>query len=108
VAYVMTHARRVAMIQRPTRGLLGGMLGLPTSEWREGSWNMNEAVAAAPMALNWCVAGTVHHMFTHFSLTLDVLSGGATTADPSFLWMLQGEARSAAPTVFRKAIALGL
>ncbi len=34
VAYVLTRGDAVALVRRPPKGLLGGMLGLPTSDWR--------------------------------------------------------------------------
>ncbi len=33
-AYLLTRGDRVALVRRPARGLLGGMLALPTSDWR--------------------------------------------------------------------------
>ena len=34
VAYVLTRGDQVALVRRPPKGLLGGMLALPTSDWR--------------------------------------------------------------------------
>ena len=36
VAYVLTRGDEVALVRRPPKGLLGGMLALPTSDWRPG------------------------------------------------------------------------
>src|SRR5262249_38076976 len=38
VAYVLTHGDQVALVRRPPKGLLGGMLALPTSDWRAARW----------------------------------------------------------------------
>jgi adenine-specific DNA glycosylase len=73
VAYVLTRGDAVALVRRPPKGLLGGMLGLPTSDWRATPWTDAEAAVAAPAAGAWRDFGTVEHVFTHFALTLRVL-----------------------------------
>ncbi len=50
---------------RPARGLLGGMLGWPGSDW-------DGAGGPAPFAADWRDAGEVRHTFTHFHLRLSV------------------------------------
>jgi A/G-specific adenine glycosylase len=90
---------RVALVRRPEKGLLGGMLGLPTSDWGP------PADPAPPVAADWRDAGAVEHVFTHFSLTLQVRAGQGTG---DFLWTPADEARAALPTVFRKALERGL
>jgi A/G-specific adenine glycosylase len=107
VAYVVKHGGNVAMVVRPAEGLLGGMLGLPTSEWRAEPWSEKQAAAAAPMPLAWFTAGSVGHVFTHFSLTLKVMAAEAPRADPSLVWMPTAKAQAAAPTLFRKALRIG-
>jgi len=44
VAYLLTRDGEVALVRRPPKGLLGGMLGLPTSDWRDAPWTDEEAV----------------------------------------------------------------
>ena len=101
VVWVLRDARgRVALVRRPDRGLLGGMLGLPTSGWR-----VEAADAAPPVAADWREAGAIEHVFTHFSLTLTVrvAEGGG-----DFLWTDPQDALASLPTVFRKALERGL
>ncbi|MDY6925020.1 MAG: A/G-specific adenine glycosylase [Pseudomonadota bacterium] len=101
VAWVLRDdAGRVALVQRPQKGLLGGMLGLPTSDW---SVDPVEAPPPAPAA--WREAGAVEHVFTHFALTLEVRAGEG--AGP-FVWTPVEEAMASLPTVFRKALERGL
>ena len=78
-------------MRRPAKGLLGGMLGLPTSEWRSAPLSWPEAVAAAPARADWREAARVEHVFTHFALSLTVLRAEADVAHEA-LWMrdLQG------------------
>lgn len=92
-------AGRVALVRRPDKSLLGGMLGLPTSDWGE------TPEAAPPVSAEWRDAGVVEHVFTHFALTLDVKAG---QGGGDFVWTPPEEALKALPTVFRKALERGL
>ncbi len=91
---------RVALVQRPARGLLGGMTGLPTSDW-----SVSAVEATPPIAADWREAGAIDHVFTHFSLTLTVrvAEGGG-----DYLWADPEAALASLPTVFRKALERGL
>ena len=90
---------RVALVRRPDKGLLGGMLGLPTGEWGAVPSGM------PPVEADWRDAGAIEHVFTHFSLTLTVkvAEGGG-----DFIWTPEDEALKALPTVFAKALTRGL
>ncbi|WP_426040360.1 A/G-specific adenine glycosylase [Brevundimonas sp. TWP2-3-4b1] len=92
---------RIALVRRPDKGLLGGMVGLPTSDWTGGTPDAFPPVAADWPALIWKDAGAVEHVFTHFSLTLAVR---VATGQGDFLWTPEAEALAALPTVFRKAL----
>ncbi len=107
-AFVLTHGDRVALVRRPPRGLLGGMLALPTTEWRSTPIDGSAALQAAPPASDWRNLGTVEHVFTHFSLTLEVWKATAVSADPEWLWLPQDEAARSLPSVFLKALRAGL
>ena len=97
VAWVLRDGRgRVALVRRPTKGLLGGMMGLPTSDWSVGA-----AEASPPVVAHWREAGAIEHVFTHFSLTLTVR---AAEGGGAFLWTDPDEALRSLPTVFRKEI----
>jgi len=99
-AYVLTSGDRVALVRRPVKGLLGGMLGLPTSDWRAAPWLDAEAIAAAPIAAAWKPAGGIRHVFTHFALDLRVFR---TEGDwPHAIWTPRAEL-GAMPSVFLKA-----
>ncbi len=90
--------------RRPEKGLLGGMLGLPGSEWSTGTTTTN---AAAPAIANWRKAGVVAHTFTHFHLDLDVMTAPAPKAfraGPEQQWIAPERARL--PTVMKKAALL--
>lgn len=97
VAWVLRDGQgRVALVRRPDKGLLGGMLGLPTGDWSEGALDDRPPVPAA-----WTDAGAIEHVFTHFSLTLYVQ---IAQDSGDFVWTPEAEALAALPTVFRKAL----
>jgi A/G-specific adenine glycosylase len=104
--FVVTHGDTVGLERRPAKGLLGGMLGLPTTPWRAAPWSTAEAKAASPLPLGWRDVGAVEHVFTHFSLRLLVLSASARRAGGELVWTSLDAARRATPSVFRKALDL--
>ncbi|GAB4530143.1 MAG: A/G-specific adenine glycosylase [Amphiplicatus sp.] len=92
----------VLLERRPASGLLGGMLGLPTSPWTEDG---AADARGAPARARWRHAGAVRHAFTHFHLDLDVYAAaGARRKKPAAnqLWADPETARL--PTVMRKAL----
>ncbi|MBK8199805.1 MAG: A/G-specific adenine glycosylase [Acidobacteria bacterium] len=100
-AYVLRRKRKVWLVRRPPEGLLGGMLALPSSDWRETA-----APAEAPVVASWTRIGEVRHVFTHFSLTLEVMAADAHSEDlPEGFWALEGDL-AGLPSVFSKAAAL--
>ena len=104
-AYLLTRGGDLALVQRPPRGLLGGMLGLPTSDWRAEPFTEAEAIAAAPVAADWRPAGEIRHVFTHFALTLAVYRAEADW--PDAIWTPRADLE-AMPSVFLKAARKGL
>jgi A/G-specific adenine glycosylase len=105
VAYVLTRGDEVALVRRPPTGLLGGMLALPTSEWRSDRWTDAEAVAAAPVDAGWRGVGEVEHGFTHFTLTLQLLRAEGEARE--VIWTPRS-GLDALPSVFLKAARAGL
>jgi A/G-specific adenine glycosylase len=82
---------------RPEKGLLGGMLGWPGSDW-------DGAGGKAPLTAEWQRLGEVRHTFTHFHLYLDVMLALAPqNATPSRGTFHAGLRPSDLPTVMRKA-----
>ena len=66
-AYVARRADGAWLLEtRPPKGLLGGMLGWPGSEWAEAA-----SPSAPPVAADWqALDEEVRHTFTHFHLIL--------------------------------------
>jgi A/G-specific adenine glycosylase len=105
VAYVLTRGDEIALVLRPPKGLLGGMLALPTSEWRAAPFSEAQARAAAPVVADWRAVGEVEHVFTHFSLTLTVMRAEGQTAE--VIWSPRRDL-DGLPSVFLKAARAGL
>lgn len=88
---------------RPEKGLLGGMLGWPTSDWSETA-----PPAEPPCTADWHDPGIeVRHTFTHFHLRLAVRIG-ISDAVPTRGGFVSHDVFSPAslPTVMRKAFDL--
>jgi A/G-specific adenine glycosylase len=95
----------VLLRRRPEKGLLGGMIELPSTPWREMPWSESEVLAAAPVATTWtALPGTVQHGFTHFRLEL-ALMAGRTATPPEGIWARPDEFKNYAfPTLTKKLV----
>jgi A/G-specific adenine glycosylase len=81
VFWAERHDGTVLLRRRPARGLLGGMMEFPSTEWRQRAWTDSEAVAVAPVQARWRrLSEEVLHTFTHFHLELVVLVGHTRNA----------------------------
>jgi A/G-specific adenine glycosylase len=105
VAYILTRGNEVALVRRPPSGLLGGMLALPTTDWRAVPFGEAEARIAAPVDAGWQAVGEVEHGFTHFTLTLRLLRAEGEADD--VIWTPR-RGLDALPSVFLKAARAGL
>jgi A/G-specific adenine glycosylase len=95
-AYWLEHEGRVLLVRRPSRGLLGGMLALPTDE------------VGAPAAAEWCEAGSIEHVFTHFALTMRLLCARTDApAAGSEWWPIERLQEAGLPTLFARLAARG-
>ena len=91
--------------KRPAGGLLGGLHDLPSSSWTTAPLDRNKAIEQAPAVVDWHFhAVPIRHVFTHFTLRLD-LAEGRTDRPPEGLWRRRGEFnRLALPTVTKKLL----
>jgi len=102
--------------RRPDTGLLGGMTELPGSTWRDAPPDFHDALDEAgltPLGLDeglWVHAGTVAHVFTHFTLMLEIFCARSPVpcVGSNSLYACSEEAveTAALPSVMRKGIAL--
>lgn len=93
------------MERRPDKGLLGGMLGWPGSEWVE-----TRPSATPPFQADWQeLDAEVRHTFTHFHLILKVKTATLPQDQPADIGLFVGKADfrpTDLPTVMRKAFDL--
>jgi len=121
MAFWMVNGKgEVALRRRPEKGLLGGMMEIPSTDWRAAIWPAEEALAAAPIKRaglkhDWhLTTGEVRHVFTHFELRLRVALASidrkaAMQLAADLVWVAPDRLDDhALPTVMRKVVALGL
>ena len=93
-AYWLEHQGHVLLVKRPAKGLLGGMLALPSDD--------------APVEAAWEEAGSVDHVFTHFALTMRLLCAEAPErAGEGIWWPVDRLAEAGLPTLYAKLAARG-
>ncbi len=91
---------------RPDKGLLGGMSEVPTTAWT-ARIDGETTEKGAPFPAKWRHTGKISHVFTHFSLELDVFLASVDPMPPlaDHRWSpaatLHGEAL---PTVMKKVV----
>jgi A/G-specific adenine glycosylase len=91
---------------RPERGLLGGMSEVPTTGWT-ARIDGDTGADSAPFPAEWLRAGSISHVFTHFSLELDVYRAevGAVPTPDGWWWSpVTAGHDEALPTVMKKVI----
>ncbi|WP_417492554.1 A/G-specific adenine glycosylase [Maricaulis sp.] len=66
-AWLVRRQGRIWLRQRADKGLLGGMMEVPSSEWGDPG-----TAGAPPFAAAWEDRGEIRHVFTHFELRLSV------------------------------------
>ncbi|WP_114953386.1 A/G-specific adenine glycosylase [Sphingosinicella terrae] len=87
-AYWLEREGDVFLVRRPAKGLLGGMLALPT--------------VTPPADVDWHDAGSVSHVFTHFTLEMKLLCGH-TDSRLEGIWQPIARIEEAGlPTLFAK------
>lgn len=104
-------AGRLLLRHRPPEGLLGGMLEIPGTPWREGApWSLEEALPHAPLlGAGWRLRpGTARHGFTHMDLDMRLAEAAVpeSPAPPGMAWMEPEAARAALPTAMRRLLSL--
>ncbi|MEE8332238.1 MAG: A/G-specific adenine glycosylase [Alphaproteobacteria bacterium] len=101
----------VLLRRRPETGLLGGMIEVPSTDWREAAPDVAEIGAAAPVMADWMpLTGIVRHTFTHFHLELSVHAATvAAGACPDAIWCLPDRLGDhALPSIMKKVVAHAL
>jgi A/G-specific adenine glycosylase len=98
----------VLLRRRADKGLLGGMMEVPSSDWGDA---FPDGADGAPIVAQWRKRpGLVRHTFTHFHLELEVWQAEAVATgeigDGDYRWVLPDDVSGEAlPTVMRKVVA---
>ena len=94
----------VQLRRREERGLLGGMMEFPSTEWLEEKMAKKESLRFAPKGVDWqMLSGKVRHTFSHFHLELEVLKGIAEEIVAAGVWCeIDRLDNYALPTVMKK------
>ncbi|MCF2871356.1 A/G-specific adenine glycosylase [Octadecabacter sp. G9-8] len=105
IAYIARRADGAWLLEtRPDKGLLGGMLGWPTTEWGDAPDEYE------PISADWIESDTeARHTFTHFNLVLRVQTAWLPQdASPNRGQFMPEDtfSPSALPTVMQKAYTL--
>lgn len=105
----------VLLRRRPERGLLGGMMEVPSTAWGEAPIALPAARDAAPLKVPVeALPGLVRHTFTHFHLELAVLAGRVEGKNPKIVdgggvWVAVDRlGEQALPSLMRKVAAHAL
>lgn len=101
VFWIINKNNEILFIRRHEKEMLGGMLGLPTSEWKEGK---HEKVPEL----------SVKHSFTHFDLVLEIViqkeiqhEKGIILPENDPIWVSHSKIRELGlPTLFAKVVKL--
>lgn len=106
VYWVTNHKGEVLLHRRHNNGMLGGMVGLPTTEWVEEGGRPDLQHLKSMQKISFVVTGkSVKHTFTHFRLNLEVftacVSQNMQICD-EYSWYDRSAAFAAVPTLFKK------
>lgn len=103
---------QVLLVQRPGKGMLGGMRALPDDGWAAG----RNGTTTPPVSGQWQVVdAAVGHVFTHFSLELALALYRGPQIDKVAIenlngiwWPVERIAEAGLPTLFAKAAAVAI
>lgn len=108
-AFWIERDEHVWLVRRPGKGMLGGMRALPDDGWHA----RGDGSGQEPLAGPWESAGKVGHVFSHFSLELNLAVYLGRQCDnlggeEGEWWPLHRLEEAGLPTLFAKAARLAL
>ncbi len=109
IAFWVERDGALLLRRRPERGLLGGMMEIPSTPW--ASELPKRPFDTAPLEAKWHrKAGRIEHTFTHFHLELEIWRARLPFSDDlrddgDYRWVpMAGLAGEALPSVMRKIV----
>ena len=103
VYWIKNEKGEVLFHRRSEKGLLGGMLGLPTTDWgqkKHPQVHPGYIMQAEPLNVD------VHHTFTHFDLKLSIYQAKAKKLpeNETYQWLSAENGYEMLPSVFQKVL----
>ena len=103
-AYWIERDAQVWLVTRPGSGMLGGMRALPDDGWSAQA----DGSGDAPLPGKGEPLGAVRHVFTHASLTLELVRLEGKPAGEGEWWPIERIEEAGLPTLYAKAARLAL
>jgi len=107
LAFVLFNQKgEIFLRRRANEGLLGGMMEVPSSPWREGLAPMLAATQRyAPFKAKWKKSGDlVRHVFTHFTLEIEIATARISSSKVGKWISPQTLDHEALPSLMKKII----
>ncbi len=110
VVWLMHYEDCIGLIQRPPRGLLGGLWMAPSTAWEHKDAEVPlldaDPLSLAPWSCDWqLLPGVVRHTFTHFHLELTIAWGLAPQRFADVTWVPVAALEEwAMPTLMRRVL----
>ena len=97
---------KIFIRKRPSKGLLAGMMEVPSSPWMEGkALDLTEIKSFSPCPAEWEVLpGIVKHIFSHFVLEVKVMRSVTGKKIPGRWVSVRDLDREALPSVMKKIV----
>ncbi len=93
----------VLLQKRPEKGLLGGLMEFPGTDWTVAKPSHDTALAVAPAQIEWLqLPDSVEHTFTHFHLSLQIYVGNCPQATGGDWYAVEDFHTIALPTLMKK------
>lgn len=105
--WVENDEKNILLEKRPDKGLLAGLIGLPTTPWRDIPWLESDGLKTeTPMGVEaWeYLPEIVRHTFTHFHLELRIAKGRSNIPQKGLWSSFDNLESHAFPTVMKKVI----
>ena len=116
IFWIENNNEEILVEKREDNIMLGGMLGLPCSNWHDKDnqndtdSNIENIVKKAILKKDICFKTGIHHTFSHFHLKLSMkiyFIDNIKTKQPKYRWVAKKDIESLGfPTLFQKAVSL--
>ena len=108
VFWIENERGEILLEKRPEKGLLGGLMGFPSSPWEEIELT-KEKLSHAPLTALWKKSDrSVTHTFTHFHLTLTLMKGRVQNVTDGLWVNTKNFGDYALPTLMKKVVKAAL